>query len=129
MKDIIYIIFAINCLMVGYHYEYIKQESKIFTTICIVFLMLVVGSPGWLLMFLGKGLEKIANFFGILNFLHLIPLYLGMYNHLLSKEAVEVMQKTADELTKKTKTTLKEKSFIFTHKKVIAYINRKNLAS
>lgn len=128
MKDIIYIIFAINCLMVGYHYEYIKKDSSIAVTILITFGMLLLGAPGYVLLFICKGIDKVLSFLGITNFLILVPLYLGMYNHILSKEAVEVLQNTADALSKKPKTTIAEKSFIFTHKKVIAYIHRKKLA-
>lgn len=128
MSDIIYIILALNCLMVGYHYEYIKQDSKTLTTIIIVAGMLLVGAPGWILLFICKGIAKVSSFLGITNFVTLIPLYLGMYNRLLSKEAVEVMQNKANEISKKSKTSLSEKSFMFTHKKVIAYINRKKLA-
>jgi uncharacterized membrane protein (DUF441 family) len=128
MKDIIYIILALNCLMVGYHYEYIKKDSSQLATILITIGMLLVGAPGWILLFICKGIDKASSFLGITNFLNLVPLYLGMYDNLLSKEAVEVMQNKAESINKKPKTTIAEKSFIFTHKKVIAYINRKNLA-
>lgn len=90
--------------------------------------MLLLGAPGYVLLFICKGIDKVLSFLGITNFLILVPLYLGMYNHILSKEAVEVLQNTADALSKKPKTTIAEKSFIFTHKKVIAYIHRKKLA-
>lgn len=128
MKDIIYIILALNCLMVGYHYEYIKQDSKTLTTIFVTIGMLLVGSPAWILLGLCKGVYMLLSFFGIMNFLNLVPLYLGMYDNLLSKEAVELLENTANELSKKSKLSIKEKSFIYTHKKVIAYINRKKLA-
>lgn len=128
MKDIIYIIFAINCLMVGYYYEYIKKDSSKIVVIIVITGMLLLGSQFWILLFICKGIDKVLSFLGITNFLNLVPLYLGMYNHLLSKEAVEVLQNTADALSKKPKTTIAEKSFIFTHKKVIAYIHRKKLA-
>jgi predicted Na+-dependent transporter len=129
MKDILYIILALNCLMVGYHYEYIKKDSSKLATILITIGMLLIGAPGWILLFIYKGIEKALSFLGIINFLTLVPLYLGMYNHLLNNEAVEVLQNTADDLSKKTKLSIKEKSFMFTHKKVIAYINRKKLAN
>lgn len=128
MKDIIYIIFAINCLMVGYYYEYIKKDSSKIVVIIVITGMLLLGSQFWILLFICKGIDKVLSFLGITNFLNLVPLYLGMYNHLLSKVSVEVLQNTADALSKKPKTTIAEKSFIFTHKKVIAYIHRKKLA-
>ena len=128
MKDIIYIIFAINCLMVGYYYEYIKKDSSKIVVIIVITGMLLLGSQFWILLFICKGIDKVLSLLGSTNILNLVPLYLGMYNHLLSKEAVEVLQNTADALSKKPKTTIAEKSFIFTHKKVIAYIHRKKLA-
>lgn len=61
MKDIIYIILALNCLMVGYHYEYIKKDSKQLTVIFITIGMLLIGSPAWILLFICKGIENVIN--------------------------------------------------------------------
>lgn len=128
MKDIIYIILALNCLMVGYNYESIKKDSSKLATIIIIASMLTVGSPTFIVLYLYKGIYLLLSFLGIMNFLHLIPLHLGMYDHLLSKSAVEGLQNTANDISKKSKPTITEKSFVFTHKKVIAYIQRKNFA-
>lgn len=128
MKDIIYIILALNCLMVGYHYEHIKKDSYLITTIFITIVMLIVAFPCYVFLYLYKGIRLLLSFFGIINFLNLVPLYLRMYDHLLNKEAVKIMQDMANDISKKQKTTISEKSFFFTHKRVISYINRKNLA-